>query len=98
VSLARAFDLEVADRTLRVNRCKSSIDSVAVRDLCFGYQFLREVAYDLCKQERQNERKGNCGSYQPTFDEASVKLLRVVDLPDEGFPTKPIKGSRGILS
>ena len=23
-------------------------------------------------------------------------LLRVVDLPDEGFPTKPIRGSLGI--
>lgn len=24
-------------------------------------------------------------------------LLRVVDLPDDGLPTKPMRGSRGIL-
>lgn len=35
--------------------------------------------------------------YAPTFEEASVKLFRVVLLPDEGFPTKPINGSRPIL-
>jgi len=34
----------------------------------------------------------------PTFDEASVKLLSVVDLPEEGLPTKPISGSRGMLA
>ena len=33
----------------------------------------------------------------PTLELASVKLFNVVDLPDEGFPTNPIKGSRGIL-
>ena len=27
----------------------------------------------------------------------SVKLLRVVDLPDDGLPTRPISGSRGIV-
>jgi hypothetical protein len=41
--------------------------------------------------------EGQFGIYQPTFEEASVRLFRVVDLPDEGLPTKPIKGSRGIL-
>lgn len=35
--------------------------------------------------------------YAPTFEEASVKLFKVVLLPDEGLPTKPIKGSRPIL-
>jgi len=34
--------------------------------------------------------------HQPTFEVASVKLLRVVLLPDDGLPTKPINGSRGI--
>ena len=34
--------------------------------------------------------------YQPTLEEASVRLLRVVLFPAEGFPTSPIRGSRGI--
>ncbi len=38
-----------------------------------------------------------CGFYQPTLDEASVKLFRVVLFPDEGLPTNPIKGSRGMF-
>ena len=41
----------------------------------------------------QHERE----DYKPTFEEASVRLFRVVLLPDEGLPTNPINGSRGIL-
>jgi hypothetical protein len=37
------------------------------------------------------------GLYPPTLEEASVRLLRVELLPAEGFPTKPIRGSRGIV-
>ena len=38
------------------------------------------------------------GAYgSPTFAVVSVKLLRVVDLPDDGLPTRPINGSRGIV-
>lgn len=33
----------------------------------------------------------------PTLDVASVKLLSVVDLPLEGLPTRPMRGSRGML-
>lgn len=33
----------------------------------------------------------------PTFEVASVKLFNVVDLPDEGLPTKPMRGSRGMI-
>jgi hypothetical protein len=33
----------------------------------------------------------------PTFAVVSVRELRVVDLPDEGLPTSPISGSRGML-
>jgi len=29
---------------------------------------------------------------------ASVKLFKVVLLPEDGLPTRPIKGSRGIVS
>ena len=34
----------------------------------------------------------------PTLDVASVKLLSVVLFPDEGLPTRPINGSRGMVS
>jgi len=35
--------------------------------------------------------------YPPTLEVASVKLFNVVLLPDEGLPTRPMRGSRGIL-
>jgi hypothetical protein len=38
-----------------------------------------------------------CGFNPPTLDVASVKLFKVVLLPLEGLPTRPIKGSRGIV-
>lgn len=33
----------------------------------------------------------------PTLLEASVRELRVVDLPEDGLPTRPMRGSRGIV-
>lgn len=36
------------------------------------------------------------GFYQPTLDEASVKLLSVLLFPADGFPTSPMRGSRGM--
>lgn len=33
----------------------------------------------------------------PTLEEASVKLLSVVLLPAEGLPTRPMRGSRGMV-
>ena len=33
----------------------------------------------------------------PTLAVVSVRLLRVVDLPEEGLPTRAMRGSRGIL-
>lgn len=33
----------------------------------------------------------------PTLDDESVRLLRVVDLPDDGLPTSPMSGSRGMV-
>jgi hypothetical protein len=35
--------------------------------------------------------------HSPTFELASVSEFKVVDLPLEGFPTRPISGSRGII-
>ncbi len=37
------------------------------------------------------------GCYPPTLEEASVRELSVLDLPALGFPTRPMRGSRGIL-
>lgn len=34
----------------------------------------------------------------PTLELASVRLLSVVDLPEEGLPTKAMRGSRGIIA
>ena len=34
----------------------------------------------------------------PTLAEKSVRLLRVVLLPEEGLPTRAMRGSRGIFS
>lgn len=36
--------------------------------------------------------------YRPTLEVASVREFSVLDLPALGFPTRPIKGSRGILN
>jgi hypothetical protein len=36
--------------------------------------------------------------HPPTLDVASVRLLSVVLFPAEGLPTRPIKGSRGIMA
>lgn len=44
-----------------------------------------------------NGRRGVGVNHPPTLLVASVKLFKVVDFPLEGLPTKPIKGSRGIL-
>ena len=33
----------------------------------------------------------------PTLDVASVRLFKVVLLPDDGLPTRAMSGSRGIL-
>jgi len=54
-----------------------------------------EVAWKVslemgCGGEDERERA-------PTLAVVSVKLLSVVLLPDEGLPTRPINGSRGIV-
>jgi hypothetical protein len=33
----------------------------------------------------------------PVFEFASVREFSVVDLPEEGLPTRPIRGSRGMV-
>jgi hypothetical protein len=95
VSLAGAVDLEVADGALGVNGCESgALFSRGLRR-CLGSCVLREVAYAFGEQGGVDG--GAFVEYQPTFDDASVRLFNVVDLPEEGFPTRPIRGSRGIL-
>jgi hypothetical protein len=49
---------------------------------------------NVCERVRQRWR---LRFYPPTLEVASVRLFNVVLLPDEGLPTRPIRGSRGIL-
>jgi len=35
--------------------------------------------------------------YKPTLEDASVRELSVVLFPDEGLPTRPMRGSRGMI-
>jgi len=55
---------------------------------------LRKVTCRLVLARRW-DRVGS--AHSPTFELASVSELRVVDLPLDGLPTRPISGSRGIL-
>lgn len=97
---ACAVDLEVADRSLRVDCCETGVS----------------IRRDSRRGRVRKRLTGNClkvicisaycevhgirgtGSYRPTLEEASVKLFRVVLLPEEGLPTRPISGSRGIAA
>ena len=38
-----------------------------------------------------------CEVGAPTLAVVSVRLLSVVDLPDDGLPTRAMRGSRGIV-
>jgi hypothetical protein len=97
-ALAGAFDLEIANCALRVDCCESG--NLISRDL---FAFKYHLAYgklpadsivSLLKINRGVALRG----YIPTLEVASVKLFSVVLFPDEGLPTKPIKGSRGMVS
>jgi len=58
----------------------------------------REVACLKVVSSKSSLHSGVLGTvHAPTLEVASVKLFKVVDLPLEGFPTRPIRGSRGIL-
>lgn len=47
---------------------------------------------------REGARHGGLGmGYPPTLEVASVSELSVLDLPALGFPTRPMRGSRGML-
>lgn len=45
------------------------------------------------KERDFGRKKIDCA---PTLDVASVKLFKVVLLPDDGLPTRAMRGSRGI--
>jgi hypothetical protein len=59
--------------------------------------FLREVAWKMSVSMRGSSEGQRRRFYPPTLEVASVKLFNVVLLPDEGLPTRPMRGSRGIL-
>ena len=63
-----------------------------------GFRALREVACLKVVSSKSSLHSGVLGTvHAPTLEVASVKLFKVVDLPLEGFPTRPIRGSRGIM-
>jgi hypothetical protein len=53
---------------------------------------------DVSKRRYAEERFSRTHGKFPTFEEASVKLFNVVDFPLDGFPTKPISGSLGMVA
>lgn len=62
-----------------------------------GHNCLREVAFKniVSLLNHKSCRRGRF--YPPTLAVESVKLFSVVLFPEEGFPTSPIRGSRGML-
>lgn len=60
--------------------------------------FLGEQAISfLLEPPRRGGGEASFTCHPPTLDDASVKEFSMVDLPADGFPTRPIRGSRGIL-
>lgn len=57
---------------------------------------IRKVAYVKVAISAELRQLWLGSLYQPTLEEASVKLLSVELFPAEGFPTRPISGSRGM--
>lgn len=50
-----------------------------------------------CDQRPRRQQPWPGSLYQPTLEEASVRLLRVELFPAEGLPTRPMSGSRGMV-
>lgn len=102
MSRARAVDLEVADSPLGINRgeprrggAKVSLRSSRARTR----GLVREVAYPMREYQHLAAQEARSDTeYRPTLEEASVRLFRVVLFPAEGLPTRPINGSRGMMS
>lgn len=55
-------------------------------------------SWALSMRGRGSRRIEDKEVYSPTLEVASVKLFNVVLFPDEGLPTRPMRGSRGMVS
>lgn len=84
---ASAGDLKEANGALRVNGREAGVDE--------RQSSLRQ--FGLFGGSRNRDNRTAYGKL-PTFAVASVSEFRVVDLPELGLPTMPIRGSRGILA
>lgn len=59
---------------------------------------LADFRAGVCKARCDHERSEDSFGIRIRGTEARYDyLFRVVDLPDDGFPTRPISGSRGIV-
>lgn len=104
VSRAGAVDLEVSDGALGIygRETKKGI-SADVREFMstwVGDPFLTESCLSRVSSSPFfiAEHSGvDLFIHAPTLELASVKLFKVVDLPLEGLPTRPMRGSRGIV-
>ena len=90
VNLEREGRLAVREGLWVARACARGVDG-AVREVsCAGGRISNLEGYFF-------EGRKMAGCYPPTLEEASVRELSVLDLPALGFPTRPIRGSRGIL-
>lgn len=62
-----------------------------------GHRCLREVAFKNIVSLLNLKSFWRGRFHPPTLAVESVKLFNVVLLPEEGLPTSPIRGSRGML-
>jgi hypothetical protein len=98
---AGALDLEVAYCALGIDCCEAGERGSAREWLFEGFDstYGKFPADEMYQQLRISHLVlGHVGMYQPTFDVASVSELSVLDLPALGLPTRPIRGSRGIIN
>lgn len=58
-----------------------------------GFRGLADFGAGVCKATFEEKTSG----YNFDGDLQSTYLFKVVDLPDDGLPTRPISGSRGIV-
>ena len=116
VTSAGAVNLEIADRTLRIDGGEARMETV--QDYTALRWYMMGSAYGKLPADKSAPHpygRGGRGrgrgltdfrtricqavamvSFHAKPRELKKYLLRVVDLPDDGLPTNPIRGSRGI--
>jgi hypothetical protein len=98
--LAGAINLQVPDRALGIYSCETGRESSAEIRRSFDHLFLTGSVLEkgVSSNFEAAQRGAECANYPPTLEVASVRLFRVVLFPDEGLPTRPMSGSRGMIS